>query len=85
MLVSPTANIIPTIAPDDTSRATELDFTVWLGNAPLNGFVVVVVVADLRLADAALAEGNAVLPDAAAAFEDVPEFASWLTAATPGD
>jgi hypothetical protein len=47
-----------------------LDFTVWLGNAPLDGFVVVVVVADLRLADAALAEENAVLPDAAAAFED---------------
>ena len=59
-----------------------MDFTVWLGNAPLDGFVVVVVVADLRLADAALAEGNAVLPDAAPAFE---EFASWLTAATPGD
>ena len=76
-LVRPTANIIPAIAPDGMSRATEFAFTDRLGVALLlDGFVV----SDLWLAGAELDEvGELVAP--VAGLEDAPV----LAAATPGE
>jgi hypothetical protein len=71
MVVRPTASIIPTMAPDDMSRATELAFTDgdWLGDAlPPDDF------AASNLADAEL-EGAGVWTAAAIGLEDVPEAA----------
>ena len=75
MLVRPTAIIIPTIAPDDISRETELAFTdgCWLGDGdalPLDDFAA----SDLALAGAVLV-GAGALPVAAAAtgFEGASE------------
>lgn len=84
MLVSPTATMIPTIAPDDTSRATELAFTegVWLGDGLplLDAFAA----SGLGLAAGAALEGAGVLPATAEGLEAVLEVASWLTAAPGG-
>jgi hypothetical protein len=75
MVVRPTANIIPTTAPDDMSRATELAFTDgdWLGDAlpPTDDF------AASCLAGAEL-EGEGVWTAAAIGLEDVPEAAPGL-------
>lgn len=82
MLVRPTANIIPTIAPDDMSRATELLAFAdpdGLGDTlPPDPFTA----SDLGLA-ANVIEGEGVLAAAAEGLEDVPEAVPWFTAATP--
>jgi hypothetical protein len=84
MLVSPTAIMIPTTAPDDMSRATELAFTEgeWVGDGPLlpDAFGA----SALGLACAAALEGAGVLPAAAKGLEVVLEVASWLTATPEG-
>jgi len=76
--------MIPTTAPDDMSRATELAFTegVWLGDGPLlpDGFGA----SALGLAGGAVLEGAGVLPASAMGLEAVLEVASWLTAAPGG-
>jgi hypothetical protein len=77
--------MIPTTAPDDMSRATELAFTEgeWLGDGPpplLDAFGA----SALGLAGGAVFEGAGVLPAAAMGLEAVLEVASWLTAA-PGE
>jgi hypothetical protein len=73
---------MPTITPDDRSRATELAFTDgdWLGDAlPPDDFAG----SDLGLTGAGL-EAPGVLAAAATGLEDGPEVAPWLAAAMPG-
>jgi len=83
MLVSPTATMITTTAPDDMSRATELAFTEgeWIGDGLplLDAFAA----SGLGLAGGAVFEGAGVLPATAKGLEAVLEVASWSTA-TPG-
>ena len=76
--------MIPTTAPDDTSRATELAFTEgeWLGDGLL--LLDAFATSGLGLPAGAVPEGAGVLPATAKGLEAVLEVASWLTAAPEG-